>query len=74
MYGRLPGERSLCRFEFWELFWVGARRLDEKESVLFVLLFFPFMELSIVPLELFGCIFSMELFTCGVDCMVVNLV
>lgn len=75
MYGRLPGERSLCRFEFWELFWVAARHLDEKESVLFVLLlFFPFMELSVLPLELLGCVFSMELFTRCIDFLVENLV
>lgn len=75
MFGRLPVGRSLCRLGFWELFWVGASSLDDKESVLFVLLlFFPCVELSVLPLELLGCVFPMELFTYCVDFMVVELV
>lgn len=43
-------------------------------NLLFVLLFFPCVELSILPLELLGCVFPMELFTYCVDFLVVELV
>ena len=51
---------------------MGASSLDEKGSALVV--FFPWMEVSVLTLELLGYLFRVELCTYCVDFMIVKLV
>lgn len=73
MFGRLPGGRSPCRLGCWELFWVGASSLDDKESSLCIVVF-PLCRTVHFTLRASWMCISYGTFTYCVDFMVVELV